>query len=672
MNKKLSILIVSVLCFTCLLGLFACNGNVTITLATYSDPVDFHTDLQTLYLTSVFGSNYVPNEELDEVNGHTELSRPNAVELKWMVSKACDNYTVELSETNDFATKRTFNVTQTTVQVYNLKIATTYYWRVTAGGVTSDIGTFATAANGPRNLYVDGVTNFRDVGGWMTASGQRIRQGVLYRSARWNASYKLDENGEEVKYVEPDQVMPEITANGKSVVTEQLGVKTEVDFRLDNRNGYPEGTELVSVVDGVNYVALPFSGGTDMLDDGKEELKQLMELIADKSNLPLVYHCNIGTDRTGMVSYLIGALCGLNAHDLLVDYLFSNFGNIGDTKSPSNKYNTYFGLNDYDGDTLQQRVNDLFLKIGVSQQTIDNVIANLVENNVVTASGQDKMYLYDNNNVPYDDDNDCHDYCFVTPYIAANPTGGAVVVFPGGGYNHLSNATDKGGADNDGDQKESGAIAPLYNAAGISVFVVNYRTTAVDSAVDYRQILADGTRAVKLVRANAAKWGVNPDKIAVQGYSAGGHLASVLLTKGGFTVGDPNYKADSVDGVSAKVNAGVLCYAVTNLTGNAAHKGTASVFGGGNSDILTEYNSVANVTADTAPCYLWCHYGDKTVGSVNTKDFAEALTAKGVNNVSDVFSDGGLTNHGLGTAWQCADASVWVAHATSFLKTLGF
>lgn len=670
MKKKLSLLITFVLAVGCVLSLFGCS-NDTITLTQYNSPVDFHTDIQQMYLSDVFGSEFVPNEETDEVNGHTELSRPNPVTLSWRATNAAENYTVEISETADFAHKQVLNATQTSVEVYNLKIATTYYWRVSNGKVTSDVGTFVTSANGPRNLYVDGVTNFRDVGGWMTESGKRIKQGVLFRSARLNASYRTDEQGNEVKYEEPNQVVAEITAAGIDVV-KQLGIKTEVDFRLDERNGYPQGVTPCSVVDGVDYVALPMSGSKTMLTDNEQQLKTLVEMLADESNYPLLYHCNIGTDRTGMVSYLVGALCGMNAHDLLIDYLFSNFGNIQDTKSPSNAHNSFFGLSDYQGDTLQQRAENFFLSIGVSQKTLDKVVDNLLEDVSVTTEDSEKIYLYRQNNVPYDDDNHCYEYCFVTPYIAANPTGGAVVVFPGGGYSHLSNATNKGGADNDGDQKESSAIAARYNAVGISVFVVNYRTTAVDSNVNYKQIVSDGVRAVKLVRANAERFGVDANKIAVQGYSAGGHLASVLLTTNDFVVDDQLYTPDEVDGISSQVNAGVLCYAVTTLQSGNTHSGTASVFAGDDDEILQKYSSVDNVTDLTAPCYLWCHQNDKTVKSANTTNFANALAQHGVAYTLDVFSDNGTNLHGLGVANEYADAAVWVSHAMQFLKTLGF
>lgn len=291
--------------------------------------------------------------------------------------------------------------------------------------------------------------------------------------------------------------------------------------------------------------------------------------------------------------------------------------------------------------------------------------------NTEASKNHDKIYLYQSGNVPYDEDCDCSKYVFITPYLAAKPTGGAVIVFPGGGYNHLSNATNKGGADNDGDQKESSAIAEWYNAAGISVFIVNYRTTSVHDDADYRQILSDGTRAIKFVRHNAAQYYVDVNKIAVQGYSAGGHLAATLLTTN-FSVNDENYVADAVDGESAKVNAAVLCYAVTSLKDEITHKGTKSVFCGEDQSVATRCSPVDNVTANTAPCFLWCHEGDRTVSSRNTYAMAEALDAKGVHYSINVFDDGGTTQHGVGVAQEYQEAKEWPSLATEFLQALGF
>lgn len=297
-----------------------------------------------------------------------------------------------------------------------------------------------------------------------------------------------------------------------------------------------------------------------------------------------------------------------------------------------------------------------------------------------TAASKDhtKILYYSENNVAYDDDNDCYEYCFMTPYLAARPTGGAVLVFPGGAYSNLSNSRrladgTKTGTDNDGDQKESSSIAKFYNAQGISVFIVNYRTkSVVGTTISYKQILSDATRALKYVSKNADKYYVKKDKIAVQGYSAGGHLASVLVTKGCFDIADPTYVKDEIDEEKAVVSAGVLCYPVITLSENYTHKSTAKNFSGGDSAIKTEYSSEKNVTASTAPCFLWCHENDGTVPSKNTKAMRDALTAANVKNETHIFDDNGTKEHGVGIAESFEEAKAWTSLATAFLKSLGF
>ena len=298
--------------------------------------------------------------------------------------------------------------------------------------------------------------------------------------------------------------------------------------------------------------------------------------------------------------------------------------------------------------------------------------------NTAASKDHSKILYYSENNVAYDDGNDCYEYCFMTPYLAARPTGGAVLVFPGGAYSNLSNSHrladgTKTGTDNDGDQKESSSIAKFYNAQGISVFIVNYRTkSVVGTTISYKQILSDATRALKYVSKNADKYYVKKDKIAVQGYSAGGHLASVLVTKGCFDIADPTYVKDEIDEEKAVVSAGVLCYPVITLSESYTHKSTAKNFSGGDSAIKTEYSSEKNVTASTAPCFLWCHENDGTVPSKNTKAMRDALTAANVKNETHIFDDNGATDHGIGIAENFEEAKAWTSLATAFLKNLGF
>ena len=332
-----------------------------IRLTSYDKPLDFHTPDQLSYMLGDYEAIAA------YADGHEEKSRPDAITLSWTDSSSTGKYTVEISESEDFSNPIVLSTDKTEVSVYNLKIATEYYWRVSTEEYSAE-GRFTTSDVGPRNIYIDGVTNVRDLGGRMTSYGKRMVQGLLYRGARLNTS---DVNND--SYKTPPQVfVPEITEDGIEVFKNQLGIKTEIDIRLLNRNGYPADKPAESTVPGVEYIRIPMNGNS-AIGDNEAQIKLLMEILADESNYPVYLHCNIGTDRTGMLSYLIGGLCGMSEEDLMKDYLFSNFGNIGEAKEPHNSKNKYVELlsadGDYEGDTLRERIENYFISIGVSEET---------------------------------------------------------------------------------------------------------------------------------------------------------------------------------------------------------------------------------------------------------------------------------------------------------------
>lgn len=312
--------------------------------------------------------------------------------------------------------------------------------------------------------------------------------------------------------------------------------------------------------------------------------------------------------------------------------------------------------------------SSLLEEISSSSQVIDNTEGSL---------NHDPIYIYNENNVPYDEDDDCRNFVFLTPYLAKYPTGGAVIVFPGGGYNHLSNSTSNipgygQGVDNLGDQKEASSIASWYNEQGISVFVCNYRTTCVDPNVDYHHLLSDATRAIKYVRANASTYYVDPNKIGVQGSSAGGHLASMVLTRYDFEIDDTTYVKDSIDEIDAKPNAAVLCYSVISFEDDITHKNTRKVFTKDDQSLYEYYSADKAVTSETSPTFLWCHQNDRVVNSSNTYQMAMALENAGVDCEYYVYDDNGNTEHGVGVAQEFTEAKEWPSLATSFLKNLKF
>ena len=332
-----------------------------IKLTSYDKPLDFHTPDQLSYMLGDYEAIAA------YADGHEEKSRPDAITLSWTDSSSAGKYTVEISESENFLNPIVLSTDKTEISVYNLKIATEYYWRVSTEEYSAE-GRFTTSDVGPRNIYIDGVTNVRDLGGRMTSYGKRMVQGLLYRGARLNTS---DVNND--SYKTPPQVfVPEITEAGIDMFKNQLGIKTEIDIRLLNRNGYPADKPAESTVPGIEYIRIPMNGNS-AIGDNETQIKLLMEILADKSNYPIYLHCNIGTDRTGMLSYLIGGLCGMSEEDLMKDYLFSNFGNIGEAKEPHNSKNKYVELlsadGDYEGDTLRERIENYFISIGVSEET---------------------------------------------------------------------------------------------------------------------------------------------------------------------------------------------------------------------------------------------------------------------------------------------------------------
>ena len=342
----------------------------SIVLKTYGEPIDFHTADQAAYFEDYMSvSAYV--------DGKSEQSRPNPVTLEWTCGDYAA-YTVKVSEKADMSDAATYTTSGKSVAIYNLKIATTYYWQVETSGNKSDIGTFTTSDKGVRNLYIDGVTNARDVGGHMTASGKRMVQGLLYRGGRLNVS---DPDGNSYQTI--SKYVRQITDEGIATFTQALGIKTETDFRLTTRNGFPaDMTPASPAGDGVYYLALPLNGSKAFTETASQQnIKAFFEYLAVKDNYPVYFHCNIGTDRTGLITYLIQGLCGVSEDEMKADYFFSDFGEIGEFRDPyattvTNKTTYMDDLSDqtkYAGATLSERIRSYLYSIGISQATVDGV-----------------------------------------------------------------------------------------------------------------------------------------------------------------------------------------------------------------------------------------------------------------------------------------------------------
>lgn len=241
----------------------------------------------------------------------------------------------------------------------------------------------------------------------------------------------------------------------------------------------------------------------------------------------------------------------------------------------------------------------------------------------------------------------------IIPYIAENNTkGGCVIICPGGGYVQL--AIDK----------EGKAPAAALNENNITAFVLQYRTS-----YSYEGVLTDVFRAIRYVRANAEEFGIDPDKIAVMGFSAGGHLAAMSLEH----YDENEQNADDIDTVSAKPNLGILCYPVISLKDDKTHELTRQTFLGKDNehdeDLIMKYSAEEGVTKDTPPAFVWHCEPDEAVPVENSKDFAKAMDKNGVDCELHVYKTGA---HGIGLVTDDAEAKEWFPDCVKWLQSYGY
>jgi acetyl esterase/lipase len=252
--------------------------------------------------------------------------------------------------------------------------------------------------------------------------------------------------------------------------------------------------------------------------------------------------------------------------------------------------------------------------------------------------------------------NSTNDIPTLTPYFpdATNTTGAAMVICPGGGYAHLA-------------PHEGNDYALWLNQHGVTCFVLKYRLGS--NGYRHPAMLEDAARAVRMVRAHADDWKIDPKRVGIMGSSAGGHLASTLMTH--FDFGDTN-SADEIERQSSRPDLGILCYPVITM-GEFAHKGSKDNLLGKNPppELVKELSSELQVTTNTPPCFIWTTFEDKTVPMENTLMFAGALRKNHVPFDLHIYQKGG---HGMGLADKLpfAHPHPWAGDCLFWLKAQGF
>ena len=231
-------------------------------------------------------------------------------------------------------------------------------------------------------------------------------------------------------------------------------------------------------------------------------------------------------------------------------------------------------------------------------------------------------------------------------------TGEAVVICPGGGYRILAY------------EWEGKDVAKWFNANGIAAIVLKYRLPHTPNSIEGRlSPFLDLQRAVRLTRYNADKWNIDPNKVGMIGFSAGGHLASTLGTH----FEDNFFTTDSIDAISCKPDFMILMYPVITFQEPYLHKGSRSFLIGDSPDsaLINYYSNELHVTEQTPPTFLVHATDDKSVPVQNSLMFYDQLKKHGVAAEMHIFPEGG---HGFGLAIGKGRLEQWKDLCVSWIR----
>jgi acetyl esterase/lipase len=237
----------------------------------------------------------------------------------------------------------------------------------------------------------------------------------------------------------------------------------------------------------------------------------------------------------------------------------------------------------------------------------------------------------------------------LVPYICEGSSS-AIIICPGGGYTHLA-------------EHEGEPVARWLNDHGISTFVLKYRIAPHHAPAP----LMDGRQAVRYVRSHAKEYGIDPQKIGILGFSAGGHLAAMTGTT--FDFGNPE-SDHIVERTSSRPDLTVLCYPVITMK-QFGHSGSREQLIGHSPDeqLVNQHSAEICVSIDTPPAFIWHTANDSAVPVENSLQYALSLSRNDIPYELHIFPEG---NHGLGLATQLPDVGKWTSLCISWLRKQGW
>ncbi len=241
----------------------------------------------------------------------------------------------------------------------------------------------------------------------------------------------------------------------------------------------------------------------------------------------------------------------------------------------------------------------------------------------------------------------------LTPYLPPKEkmSGAAIIVCPGGGYTHLAD-------------HEGGPVAEWLNSLGVTAFVLKYR---LGPRYHHPAPMQDAARAIRIVRARAVEWRLDPQRIGILGFSAGGHVASTAGTH--FDSGKPD-ASDATERVSSRPNLMILIYPVITMREKTHAGSKANLLGAAPApELIALLSNDEQVTKETPPAFLVHTMTDSAVPVENSLLFITALRKAGVPFEFHLYERG---PHGFGLGQKDPILATWPDRCADWLRLHGF
>lgn len=235
----------------------------------------------------------------------------------------------------------------------------------------------------------------------------------------------------------------------------------------------------------------------------------------------------------------------------------------------------------------------------------------------------------------------------LTPYLPANPNGAAMLLIPGGSYSGIY-------------EGQAEPFALWLNEQGLTVFVLRYRLGS--AGYRYPAQLQDAVEAMFQIRGNAAKWKIDPQRIGVMGFSAGGHLVSTLINRP-----EDGMLEGRDDHISPRPDLAILCYPVISMITKPHGTSRKMLIGDSSAEkLVRQTSSELQVKPGLPPVFLWHTMEDKLVPVEHAQLYAAALHQNNVPHELHLYQHG---DHGTGLI---GTQHPWFADLLFWLKAQGF